>query len=370
MRTYIWKGLIGVAFTGGLLALGAGVAHADTITSGDDGTGSGSQAVIGLTLPITIGGNGISILGDSSSSGSTTSAPVTAPVTAPVSDATTSGDLSLLGGTQALVDANAPVTVDGNAVSVLGDSSSSGSGSQSAGPEGATGVEQGSGPNTSGTESTLGGSQVVGDVNAPVAVGGNAISVVGDSSSSGATTSNGSSGTGGAADPASAPTTSGFDSTLGGTQVAPDATAPVTASGNALSVVGDSSSNGSTTGSSGVGGTDTGDGAGTSGDDGTASGSQIAPVINAPITVEGNGISVIGDSSTTSGDPGQTGEVGGVEVFAPEDPGTLATAAVSERALLATTGVPAMPALAIGLLLLMLGLGVVLRGATLRRRVR
>jgi len=61
MQSFIWKALVGVAFTGGLMALGAGVAYADNTTSGDDGTGSGSQAVIGLDLPITLGGNSISL---------------------------------------------------------------------------------------------------------------------------------------------------------------------------------------------------------------------------------------------------------------------------------------------------------------------
>jgi hypothetical protein len=101
----------------------------------------------------------------------------------------------------------------------------------------------------------------------------------------------------------------------------------------------------------------------TSGDDGILGGSQIAPVVSAPITIGGDAVSVVGDSSTTpgSGDTGG-GSVGGVETFPP----TTSTAALSVSAL-AETGVPALSALLLGILLLMAGIGVMLRAVALRR---
>ena len=147
MQSFIWKALLGVAFTGGLMALGAGVAYADNTTSGDDGTGSGSQAVIGLNLPITVGGNAISVLGNSSSAGS--SAAPTSGGSAPSGN--TNGNTSLLGGTQALVDAHAPVTVSGNAISVIGDSGTASSSVGSGSAAGATGSGVGSTGTTSST---------------------------------------------------------------------------------------------------------------------------------------------------------------------------------------------------------------------------
>jgi hypothetical protein len=368
MQSFIWKALIGAAFTGGLLAVGAGVAYADTNTSGDDGTGSGSQAVIGANLPITLGGNAISVLGDSTSSGSS----ATPPASGPAPTGNTNGNVSLLGGTQALVDAHAPVTVSGNAISVIGDSGSAGSSVGSGSPAGVTGsASSGGSGTTSGDHSTLGGTQVLGDVSAPVNVTGNAISVAGDSSSTGSMAGQSATGSG-STDPASTggATTSGDSSILGGTQVVPDVAAPVTATGDAVSVIGDSSSTGSSTGESSTGtgsvdGVDTGiPGVTTSGVDGTASGTQIAPVVSAPITIGGDAVSVIGDSSTTSGTPGSGGggTVGGVDTFPP----TTTTAALSVQSL-AETGVPALSALLLGILLLMAGIGVMLRAVTLRR---
>ncbi len=366
MQSFIWKALIGVAFTGGLLAVGAGVAYADNTTSGDSGTGSGSQAVIGANLPITLGGNAISVLGDSSSSGSSATPP--APGSAP--SGTTNGNVSLLGGTQALVDAQAPVTVSGNAISVVGDSGSASSMVGSGSPAGATGSASSDGSGTtSGNDSTLGGTQVLGGASAPVTVTGNAISAAGDSTSTGSVAGQSAAGSG-STDPTGGATTSGDNSTLGGTQVVPDVTAPVTATGDAISVIGDSSSSGASTGGAStgpgtgsVGGVDTGiPGVTTSGVGGTGSGTQIAPVVSAPVTVGGNAVSVIGNSSTTPSTPGSGGSVGGVDTFPP----TTTTAALSVQSL-AETGVPALSALAIGILLLLAGIGVMLRAVTPRR---
>lgn len=362
MKSFIWKALVGVAFTGGMLALGAGVAYADNTTSGDDGTGSGSQAVVGLNLPITLGGNAISVLGNSSSTGSS----ATPAASGPAPTGNTNGNVSLLGGTQGVVDAHAPITVGGNAVSVIGDSGSAsstvGSGSSGDGSTGGSGAGT-----TSGDSSTLGGTQVLGDVGAPVTVTGNAISVAGDSSSDGSFAGQSASGAGSTDSGAPSATTDGESSILGGTQVVPDAAVPVTATGDAISVIGDSSTGGASTGSGSgsVGGVDTGIPAvTTSGTDGILGGSQVAPAVSAPINVGGDAVSVVGDSSTTSGSGGTGGSVGGVDTFPPSTGTSVADLSVDA---LAETGVPALAGFALGILLLMAGIGVMLRGVALRR---
>src|SRR5690606_3053020 len=122
MNKYVSRGLWTVLVTGGFMALGVGVAHADTGTTGEDGIASGTQGILGIELPVQLGGNAISLLGDAHSSGATTSAPATA---APA-DASggTSGSDSVAGGTQLLPELGVPITLGGNSISVFGDASS------------------------------------------------------------------------------------------------------------------------------------------------------------------------------------------------------------------------------------------------------
>ncbi len=353
MNGIIKRGLLTVLVTGGFLALGAGVAYADDTTDGSNGTASGSQAVLGVNLPITIGGNGISVLGDSSSSGSSS----TGGSGGSSPSASTGGTNSLLGGTQGVVDANVPVTIGGNAISVLGDSSSEGSSFAGESGSGDSGYAS-----TSGKDGIAGGSQVVGDVNAPVTVGGNAISVAGDSFSGQSGTASGS--TEGSSD--SSGWTSGDDSVAGGSQVLADAGVPVVVGGNAISVIGDSSSDGSTTtgGSGGSGGS----GAFTSGDDGIVGGTQLVAAPNAPVTVGGNAVSAVGDSTVDDGTDGDGGEVGGETITPPDTTPGVTTAAVGAVTLLAETGSELLvPGLALALLFLAAGVTFLIRPRTARR---
>src|SRR5690606_37265283 len=48
MNKYVSRGLWTVLATGGLMALGVGVAHADTGTSGEDGIASGTEGILGI----------------------------------------------------------------------------------------------------------------------------------------------------------------------------------------------------------------------------------------------------------------------------------------------------------------------------------
>ena len=290
----------------------APVASAPATTSGDDSIGSGTQGLVDVTLPVTVGGNAISVLGDSASTGTPTEAPAGGAADAvPAGSATgtTSGDDGILGGTQVVPSVGLPVTVGGNAVSVIGDSSSTGSTTAPAVGSGIGSTTDGAA--TSGDDSVAGGTQVIPTVTTPVTVGGNAISVVGDSASTGTTAGTGTTDTGTGS---TGGTTSGDDGILGGTQVVPSVGLPVTVGGNAISVVGDSASTGTTTG---TGTTGTGSTGGTtSGDDGILGGTQVVPSITLPIDLSGNAVAVIGDSDVTDG----TTDTTPIDPTTPTDP--------------------------------------------------
>jgi hypothetical protein len=51
------------------------VGGGDASTSGSDGAGSGTQALIDVVLPVTLGGNAVSVLGDAESTDAATSQP-------------------------------------------------------------------------------------------------------------------------------------------------------------------------------------------------------------------------------------------------------------------------------------------------------
>ncbi|WP_295105895.1 chaplin family protein, partial [uncultured Microbacterium sp.] len=121
MRTYIKRALWGTLLAGGITLLGATAANAAD-TSGEDGLLSGTQADAAISVPVTVVGNAVSLLGDTSAQ--QTSAPASSPAPAPAPAATTSGDSGTASGTQAVVDVVVPVTVTDNAITVLGDSSS------------------------------------------------------------------------------------------------------------------------------------------------------------------------------------------------------------------------------------------------------
>ena len=289
MNRTVARCLYGVLFAGGITLLGATAANAAD-TSGDDGVLSGTLVDTVVSIPVTVGGNAVSVLGDSDA---TNTAPAAASV--PTSPAgTTSGNDAVASGSQVAGVVSVPITIGGNAVSAVGDSASSGA-SAPAVVATAAPVADPSPATTSGDDSIAGGSQVLPNVTAPVTIGGNAISVLGDSSSKSSTTGTATD----AGSPIGSSITSGDDSVAGGTQVAPVVTAPVSVGGNAISVVGDSSSTSSTTSGAVVPVGTTSAGSTTSGDDGVASGSQVLPVVTVPVTAGGNAVSVIGDSSST-----------------------------------------------------------------------
>ena len=195
-------------------------------------------------------------MGDSTSKKSSGSATSEGSGAGGSSEVSTSGEDSVLGGTVLDVVADLPVDVSGNSVSVIGDSvttaSTGASHSSGSGDEGfVCGVgsdedEMTSAGTTSGSDSVLGGSIVDLGAALPVTVGGNAVSVIGDSTSTGSSASSSVTGSG-----SSAGSTSGSDSVLGGTILDLTAALPVTIGGNAVSVIGDSTTTGSHSGGPG-----------------------------------------------------------------------------------------------------------------------
>ena len=299
MRPTMRRGLQIALVLGGAIFCSA-QAQADD-TTGLDSVLGGNQAVVVIEAPVTVSGNAVSVIGDSSSADSDTSVTSGSGDSDGAGTSSTSGEDSVAGGNQVAAPVEAPVTVSGNAVSVIGDSKSSDS---EASVETGSDADAEPESTTSGEDSIGGGNQVLAPITAPVTIGGNAVSVIGDSHSQGSSTDVTSGGEGSGTGDAS---TSGEDSIGGGSQVLAPITAPVTIGGNAVSVIGDSHSEGSSTDvTSGGEGSGTGD-ASTSGEDSIGGGSQVLAPITAPVTIGGNAVSVIGDSTTEGGTTSPSG---------------------------------------------------------------
>src|SRR6266704_4106664 len=177
---------------------GTGVAVAGS-TTGSGGIFSGNQVNAPLSIPATVCGNAIAVLGDafggcesaaSASSASQSSAShsstshhstshhaashsSTSASGASASSQTTSGSHSVLGGNQVSVPVSAPVTVCGNAVAVVGEAMSG------CAPAAAAQGESTGSSSTSGSGSVGGGNQVSVPVSVAVSVCGNALAVAG-----------------------------------------------------------------------------------------------------------------------------------------------------------------------------------------------
>src|SRR5690554_3185131 len=358
MNKVVSRALWGAFFVGGLTVLGAGAAHAAD-TSGENGVASGSQVGLLGELPVTIGGNAISILGDSESSGTSTT---TTDASSSAGSSATSGEAGIAGGSQVIPDIVAPIVASGNAISILGDSSTEGT-SASTAPT--SGTEDGTSPGTTGADAVAGGTQVMPDVDAPIIIGGNSISLLGDTTTEG--TATGVTPAEGSADGTPAGTT-GEDGIAGGNQVIPDVEVPIIIGGNSISLLGDTTTEGTQT--SAAPQSDADSPTGTTGEDGIVGGNQLVPDVNLPIIIGGNSISVVGDSTTDDTTTGVTPTDPGVETDSPSPagPGTdvtgdgtplMATAALTPTVMLAATGTEALPLIGGTLLMLIAGLGMV-----------
>ena len=229
----------------------------------------------------------------------------------------TSGENGTGSGNQVEADVEAPVDATDNQVTVIGD----GNESEGGGSEPENGVEPDADvDHTSGEGGTLSGNQVEAAVEAPVELSGNQVTVIGDGNTSEGSTA----GSCQEEETSAGDTTNGDDGLLSGNQVDVDADAPVDASGNQVTVIGDENTSGGnrdggcqtaggSDGSDSDGGsTDGGAGGGdtTSGEDGTGSGNQLTLDPDVPVDVSGNQVTVIGDGNQSAGSTGG-GSTGG-----------------------------------------------------------
>ena len=126
MNSLVKKGLYCGLFVAGLTLFGATAANAQETTGEDSVLGGGIIEAL-VELPVSVVDNAISVVGDSTVAPAETAAEPSSPVREPEAPApVTSGDDSILGGTQAVVDAVIPVTVTDNAITLIGDSNSTG----------------------------------------------------------------------------------------------------------------------------------------------------------------------------------------------------------------------------------------------------
>ncbi|GII89251.1 hypothetical protein Ssi03_72410 [Sphaerisporangium siamense] len=205
--------------------------------------------------------------------------------------ADTSGTASVGGGNQVDLPVKLPVDISGNAVGVIGGATAGSRGGASVQEGGASDAIQG---HTDGSHSVLGGNQVNAPITAPISACGNAVSLIGRSDAGcrgGAEVKKGKDATGGAG----GNTTDGRHSVLGGNQIVAPITAPISACGNAVAVIGEAAA-GCRGGAKAVAGGGR-QGAGGNRTDGRGSvlgGNQVVAPITAPVSVCGNAVAVIG----------------------------------------------------------------------------
>lgn len=219
--------------TAGVLAVGSGIANADTTTTGGPGALSGNQVELPISIPVDLSGNAVGILGKAKAQ-SSGAASVTNPSAS--SGMSTSGTYSLGGGNQLVAPISVPLEACGNALSVIGTSK--------AGCQGSATVvnpsDSGNGMKTTGKMSLLGGNQINVPVKIPVNVSCNAGALLGSAETpagcNGAATVSGE----GATNPA-AETTTGKASLVGGNQIDTPFSAPVTACSNSAAGLGSAS---------------------------------------------------------------------------------------------------------------------------------
>jgi len=198
MHAYVRRALRTALLTGGLLVAGTATAHAVS----DDGGLVGDiaddvTAVVPVTAPVTVGCSAVAVVGDAGAHCSGTPATDAPYIT--VSDTSPTegpGRDALIGGISndvtAVVPVIAPVTVDGVAVSVLGDATSSSAGGT---PPTAPAEVTVTDTTTDDGSSAVGNGELVGDVltgtdvvvpvTAPISADGNAVSVIGDATTGG-----------------------------------------------------------------------------------------------------------------------------------------------------------------------------------------
>ncbi|SIO90396.1 hypothetical protein [Nocardiopsis sp. JB363] len=341
-----------VLLAAGFVALGSGVALADSdaATSGNGSLLGGNQAVVNGDIPVNVTGNAIgAVAGVAGASSTGSDAKV---IDHQHNEVHTSGNGSVLGGNQLVVDGDIPVNVTGNAISAVGGvagASSTGSDSKVLHEAGhGHGYGHGHGHEdiaTSGNGSLLGGNQLVADLDVPVNVAGNAIGAVGGVAGAAATDADSivrhhqsapvehqagqftatdlvneaaenvrilpdTSGVDAGVLRQSAPVrehqsiaTSGNGSALGGNQLVADLDVPVNVAGNAVGAVGGVAGAAATDSDAVV--KDVEEDIATSGNGSLAGGNQLVADADVPVNAAGNAVGAVAGvagASTTDSD--------------------------------------------------------------------
>jgi len=298
---------------------GAAGSSGHQTTSGPDGAGSGNQTALDVRAPVNASGNQVTVVGQDNETRATgaSSAPAFGGGSAA---ATTSGQSGIGSGNQTGVAVAAPVNGSGNQVTVIGqDNANESVGDASAGSTvGSTADSTSGGPaTTTGQGGLLAGNQTALGVALPVDATGNQVTAVGednDLQAAGASAA-------GAPEPGSAgSTTSGANALLSGNQTGVGVTAPIAATGNQATVVGQDNALSSTGGSPSESTGSTGTGQTTTGAGGIGSGNQTPVGVQAPVDASGNQVTVIGQDNTvtsTSRSSSDGATPGGTVVLSP-----------------------------------------------------
>jgi len=314
MHAYVRRALCAAGLTGGIVLLGVGLAEASSadtgqgpVTTGQSGILSGNQTGVDAQAPVNLSGNQVTVIGQRNDTTSTSASSTSSPGTSTGGSSgspTTSGQDGIGSGNQTGVGVQAPVNVSGNQVTVIGQDNTT----RAAGGSATTSHPSGS-PTTSGQSGILSGNQTGVGVQLPIDVSGNQVTVIGQDNTlqsvAGSTTGGTSAGSGGSA---GSPTTTGQSGIGSGNQTAVAVLAPINASGNQVTAIGQdntlTSLGGSTTGT-GTGGTTTGSPT-TSGQSGILSGNQTGIAVLAPINASGNQVTAIGQDNTLTSLGGST----------------------------------------------------------------
>ena len=246
---------------------------------------SGNQTGPRAQAPADTSGNQVTVIGDGNKNNSDSASGGATPGAA--GGDTSDGDEGSGSGNQTEAGAITPVEASGNQVTVIGDGNTA---------ESSDGRQAGAGDSaddtTSGQDGTGSGNQTDAGATAPADASGNQMTVIGD----GNTNSADSTGTEAGGGNTDGNTTNGQSGSGSGNQTSPAATAPVDASGNQVTVIGDGNSSDNITASGSADGNESDT---TSGEDGTGSGNQTSPTFFAPADASVNQVTVIGDGNTT-----------------------------------------------------------------------
>jgi LPXTG-motif cell wall-anchored protein len=303
MHAWVRRALCAVGLTAGIVLLGIGIAEAASadgdngpVTTGQDGILSGNQTGIDADAPINLSGNQVTVIGQDNHTAATGSSSTSGSGTG-AARPTTSGAGGIGSGNQTAADVDAPVNASGNQLTVIGqDNDASGTGSSSTGASGSSTAS----PTTSGANGIGSGNQTGVDVQAPIDLSGNQVTVIGQDNSVASQSGTSSSG------PASGEaTTTGEHGLISGNQTGVGLSVPIDLSGNQVTVIGQdntvTAAGGSTTGSGATGGEET-----TSGQDGLVSGNQTGVTALAPVAATGNQVTVVGQDDTVGSTGGST----------------------------------------------------------------